>query len=266
MEVSTKLFNAQAIKNFGKINEEIQDTQARIASGKSFLKASDDPVTASNLSAKREQKILLERFVKNSNTAKTRLDLADSGLNQVINVLTRFSEISIQAANDTYGVDDRLAMVKEMEELSTLVLEITNTQDANGKSIFAGFKAATSAFNKRLDGSVEYVGDRGKHALQVSENMKVVSGLDGGTVFGAIKTEDSRKSIFEILENSINAAKTASQVSSKGTAPAKAELDLAVSRNPQNWSFDLEGSEGKININMRLSQANLSDLKDEINL
>ena len=266
MEVSTKLFNAQATKNFSKINEQIQDTQAKIASGKSFLKASDDPVTASNLSAKREQKILLERFIKNGNTAKTRLDLADSGLNQVINVLTRFSELSIQAANDTNGVDDRLAMVKEMEELATLVLEITNTQDANGKSIFAGFKAATSAFNKRLDGTVEYVGDRGKHALQVSENMKVVSGLDGGTVFGSIKTDFGRKSIFEILENSINAAKTASQVSSKGTAPAKAELELAVSRNPQNWSFDLEGSEGKININMNLSQASISDLKDQINL
>ena len=77
MEVSTKLFNAQATKNFSKINEQIQDTQAKIASGKSFLKASDDPVTASNLSAKREQKILLERFIKNGNTAKTRLDLAD---------------------------------------------------------------------------------------------------------------------------------------------------------------------------------------------
>ena len=153
-----------------------------------------------------------------------------------------------------------------MYKRQTLVLEITNTQDANGKSIFAGFKAATSAFNKQLDGTVEYVGDRGKHALQVSENMKVVSGLDGGTVFGSIKTEFGRKSIFEILENSINAAKTASQVSSKGTAPAKAELELAVSRNPQNWSFDLEGSEGKININMNLSQASISDLKDQINL
>ncbi len=30
MEVSTKLFNAQATKNFGKINEQIQDTQARL--------------------------------------------------------------------------------------------------------------------------------------------------------------------------------------------------------------------------------------------
>ena len=37
MEVSTKLFNAQATKNFSKINEQIQDTQAKIASGKSFL-------------------------------------------------------------------------------------------------------------------------------------------------------------------------------------------------------------------------------------
>ena len=42
MEVSTKLFNAQATKNFGKINEQLQDTQAKIASGKSFLKASSN--------------------------------------------------------------------------------------------------------------------------------------------------------------------------------------------------------------------------------
>ena len=56
MEVSTKLFNAQATKNFSKINEQIQDTQAKIASGKSFLKASDDPVVASNLSAKMRTK------------------------------------------------------------------------------------------------------------------------------------------------------------------------------------------------------------------
>ena len=150
MEVSTKLFNAQATKNFGKINEQIQDMQAKIASGKSFLKASDDPVTASNLSAKREQKILLDRFVKNGHTAKTRLDLADSGLNQVINVLTRFSEISIQAANDTYGVDDRLAMVK-VEELAN-GFEITNTQDANGKVFLPAMRVL--CFNQRLDGTV----------------------------------------------------------------------------------------------------------------
>ena len=55
-------------------------------------------------------------------------------------------------------------------------------------------------------------------------------------------------------------------MTSHGSAPAKAELELAVSRNPQNWSFDLEGSEGKVSINLNLSQASLSDLKDEINV
>ena len=39
--------------------------------------------------------------MKNGNTAKTRLDLADSGLNRYKR-LTRFSELSIQAANDTW--------------------------------------------------------------------------------------------------------------------------------------------------------------------
>ena len=37
MEVSTKLFNAQATKNFSKINEQIQEAQAKIVL-ESFLK------------------------------------------------------------------------------------------------------------------------------------------------------------------------------------------------------------------------------------
>ena len=266
MKVSTKLFNEQQIRQFSSLNEDIQKLQDRISSGKNIIVASDDPIGAVNLSGLQQVKERFSQYSRNADNAINRLTIADTALQSVTNLMVRAKELAIQAANDTYGVDDRLAMVKEMEELSTLVLEITNTQDANGKSIFAGFKAATSAFNKKLDGTVEYVGDRGKHALQVSENMKVVSALDGGTVFGSIKTDFGRKSIFEILENSINAATTASFVTSHGTAPAKAELELAVSRNPQNWSFDIEGSEGKVNINLNLSQASLSDLKDEINL
>ena len=66
MQVSTKLFNDQQIRQFGKLTADIQEKQEKIASGKAILRASDDPVTAVELSAAREQEQLLSRFEDNA--------------------------------------------------------------------------------------------------------------------------------------------------------------------------------------------------------
>ena len=60
MQVSTKLFNQQSVNQFGKLTNEIQDLQAKVSTGKSILKSSDDPVAAVELSAAKEQKNILE--------------------------------------------------------------------------------------------------------------------------------------------------------------------------------------------------------------
>ena len=65
MQVSTKLFNDQQIRQFGKLTADIQQKQEKISSGKAILRASDDPVTAANLSAAKEQEQLLSRFEEN---------------------------------------------------------------------------------------------------------------------------------------------------------------------------------------------------------
>ena len=64
MQVSTKLFNDQQIRQFGKLTADIQEKQEKIASGKAILRASDDPVTAVELSAAREQEQLLTDLKK----------------------------------------------------------------------------------------------------------------------------------------------------------------------------------------------------------
>ena len=56
MQVSTKLFNQQAVNQFGKLTEEIQNLQAKVSTGKNILKSSDDPVAAGELSAAKEQR------------------------------------------------------------------------------------------------------------------------------------------------------------------------------------------------------------------
>ncbi len=49
MQVSTKLFNNQQVRQFGKLTEDIQKKQEQIASGKAILRASDDPVAAAKI-------------------------------------------------------------------------------------------------------------------------------------------------------------------------------------------------------------------------
>ena len=88
MQISSKLFNEQQVRQFGKLNENIQDLQERVASGNNIIRASDDPVAAVRLSAAREQKQILERFQNNAEVAQGRLELGDQTLQQSINVLT----------------------------------------------------------------------------------------------------------------------------------------------------------------------------------
>ena len=57
------------------------------------------------------------------------------------------------------------------------LVDLANTRDAYGKSLFSGFKTDADAFVRNMDDSVSYNGDRGIHTVQVSENVNVSTGL-----------------------------------------------------------------------------------------
>ena len=199
MQISSKLFNEQQVRQFGKLNENIQDLQERVASGNNIIRASDDPVAAVRLSAAREQKQILERFQNNAQSAQGRLELGDQTLQQSINVLTRITELTTQAGNGIYDGFSIDAILTEMDQLSETVLDLANTRDAQGQSLFSGFNTANVAFVKEPNGSISYNGDRGVHALQISENMNVATSVDGGTAFMRVPTGNGPKGILMSL-------------------------------------------------------------------
>ena len=110
MQVSTKLFNDQQVRQFGKLTADIQQKQEKIASGKAILRASDDPVAAVQLSAAREQEQLLTRFEENAYKAQNRLNSADKTLQETMAVITRISELATQARSPAYDGFSRSAI------------------------------------------------------------------------------------------------------------------------------------------------------------
>ena len=72
MQISTKLFNQQTLERLSDLHGEIQNRQARIATGKNVLHASDDPIAAANISVAKEQKQELARYLENIDRAKNK--------------------------------------------------------------------------------------------------------------------------------------------------------------------------------------------------
>ena len=203
MQVSTRLFNNQQVTQFGRLNEDIQKKQEQIASGKAILRASDDPVSAANLSAAKEQKELLTRFENNIYKAQSRLEASDKTLQESVAVLTRITELATQARNPVYDGFSRRAILTEVEALRETVVDLANTKDAFGHSLFSGFNTTEEAYIREPDGSVTYNGDRGIHTVQISESVNLSTGLDGESAFGRIETANGRRSVFEIIDSVI---------------------------------------------------------------
>ena len=265
MQVSTKLFNDQQVRQFGKLTEDIQQKQEKISSGKAILRASDDPVVAANLSAAKEQEQLLGRFEENSYKAQLRLDASDKTINEAMSVMTRITELATQARSPVFDGFSRKAILTEVQALRETLVDLANTKDANGESLFSGYKTDKQAYVRDPDGSVHYNGDRGVHTVQVSENVNVSTGLDGETVFGRVETANGRRSVFEIVDGVMASIDPLKEINEIATANRRAEVSLKLPRQNQDWSFSLTGGLGSVQIEATLAEGAEEKLADAIN-
>ena len=265
MQVSTKLLNQQQVRQFSKINDKIADVQERVSTGKSILRASDDPVAAVNLSVAKEQSLLLGQFERNIASAENKLNMTDLTLQETVNVLTRFSELITMARNVALNEEGHLAISTEMRQLKEVLLGLANTTDANGQGIFSGFNGVDRPFEMKVDGSVEYLGNRGQNSLAISENMSISTNIDGGSAFMRIDTEGGRRSLFDIVDLTINAVETASAFSPKANANNRANVYFELPSRMEEWSLELSGSIGSKTIKASINEGGLQNMVDAIN-
>ncbi len=265
MKVSTKLFNEQQIRQFSSLNGDIQKLQDRISSGKNIVVASDDPVGSVNLSGYKTVKQQLDQYLKNVNSAQTRLSLVDTNLQNLSTIMIRANELLIQASSDVLGRSDREAIAIEIDEMKDELMSLANQQDSNGSFIFGGFKTKTEPFQKDIDGKIKYMGDSGISSLSISETMLVETSVDGENLFQKIKMSSGLAvSMFTMLENISNSVRTAATAVHATNANTHAELEIT-NRDFGTWEFDITGHAGTANISVELTGDDPADVIRAIN-
>jgi flagellar hook-associated protein 3 FlgL len=80
-----------------------------------------------------------------------------------------------------------------------------------------------------------------------------------------VQTPDGNRSLFDIADSAINAIRSATAVTSFGTAASIASLEFTLPNQLQNWTFSLEGSAGTASITASVSDQNLQGFVDEVN-
>ena len=266
MQISSKLFNQQQLKQFSSTTEELQDLQNKIATGENILKASDDPVWAVELSGLNVVKKQIEQYERNVNSANDRLSLIDKNLENLSNIFIRVQELIIQASSDVLGASDREAIAIEVDQMKEEILSLANAQDSNGSFLFSGYKTNTIPFIKDLTGKINYKGDRGIASLSISESRIIETTLDGGTLFQAVKGPlGNNVSIFQMLEDISYSIRTASGGVDSVKSTGVAELTFE-NKNPGTWTFDLTGNLGTATITAEITGEDPAEFVRQINL
>ena len=172
------------LSNQSKVNE----TQLQLSKGTRILKPSDDPIGSAVALDLQKQIDNALQFISNGETAETKLEVEESALSNVTNILQRIRDLTLQGANATLNQTDRQAIIVEIEQRLEELISLGNSQLASGEYLFSGFKSNVKPFIKDGTGSVSYAGDQGVLNVNVNTSVRVESGNSGDEVFFDIKT------------------------------------------------------------------------------
>jgi flagellar hook-associated protein 3 FlgL len=113
-------------------------TQVQISSGKKVVQPSDDASAFDRIVSTKAAMGKVSQRVRNLDIATTRLDMTDSTLSSVTNILGRIKELSVQFASSTNSQSDRVIGAQEVKQLFLQLQQLGNTEYAGGQSVFSG--------------------------------------------------------------------------------------------------------------------------------
>jgi len=116
-------------------NRSLGKAMEQLSTGKRINSAADDAAGLAISSRMTAQIRGLNQGVRNANDAVSMIQTAEGATKEITNMLERMRELAVQAANDTYGSDDRAAIGVEVTQLKDEIDRIATNTEWNGRKI-----------------------------------------------------------------------------------------------------------------------------------
>ena len=212
MKVSTSMFFDKASNQLGGIQGSLAKTQEQLSTGKQINKPSDAPDKASLITRLQSEMTRQASYQGNLNAVNIRLQAQETALTNTSDVMYRFKELAVQAANDTLSNADRNTISMEMIQLRDQILSMANSQDSNGNYLFAGSRVSQAPFAEDAKGRVVYQGDQSRMMVPVGDNRRMSLNIPGSDAFVRLVRDDGKGNpvgvgFFQALADMVDSVK-----------------------------------------------------------
>lgn len=156
--------------------------QTEISSNSKLQTAADNPTDA--VQVLRIGQLLSEntQYRNATGIAKNRLELSETALSRMNDLVTRARELAVQLGNGSLSTGARQGIGAEASSLLQSMVALANTQDADGARMFAGNYTGTTPVVQDGTGWL-YEGDATTRLIRVSNTRQLPSATPGSSIF-----------------------------------------------------------------------------------
>ena len=150
MKINSNI-QAMIAGNVLRSNESRQSASTeKLSSGYRINRAKDNPAGMAITNRMRAQIANLNKANQNASNAVNVVETADGAMGEIQNMVQRINELAVKAANETNTEEDREAIQREIDQLTTEIERIAKDTEYNGQSLLNG--------DQRLKGYSDVVG------------------------------------------------------------------------------------------------------------
>lgn len=212
---SSQIFNI-ARHGMADVNQSLVKTQEQMSTGKRVLTPSDDPVAATKILQVNDELKAIEQYKKNIDIAQNNLDLEETVLGGVNNIIQRMQELAVAAGNTAaLTPNEYRTMSVEVDERLKELMGLLNTKNAGGDYIFGGYKSSQPPFSGDALTGFRYHGDDGQQYIQVAHNTRIAA-------------SDSGKALFMDVASAQNTVKTSVSPNNQSNPPIQVSVGQVV--------------------------------------
>jgi len=250
-----------------RLSEHLMNLNEKIASGKVLNRPSDNPTALVDSMTIKTSLSQIEQYQEGIQTGMSWLNLRESALTNIEEVVARAIEIGTQMGSDNQSADTRASSATEVGQLLEEAIAQANVE-LGGNYIFAGYMLKTTPFTATVVGGIEtaeYHGDTNDFQLQIGKDDAVVVGRNGQTTLMDSNLFTALGTLKKALEDNDGAA-IRQQLDQLKSAREYLDNEIADTGAKGN-RLDLKGavwSSLTIDLKERLSDVEDADLTEMI--
>ncbi len=138
LRIATNVPSLSAQKALNGTQRQANKAMAQLSSGSRITKAADDAAGLSISEGLKSDIRSYKQAQRNTQDGISFVQVAEGGLSEVSNILTRFRELSIQSSSDTIGDQERGFIQKEVDQLKSEIDRIADSTQFGSQKLLDG--------------------------------------------------------------------------------------------------------------------------------